>query len=199
MRTATFRGILAGLGAVITVSAFGQAPKATEEQRLDSILYAVHLRTMADVDYWYDRGDFPRCIQLLRVHTTIFPEDYDAVRDLGLLLESTEQKAAALAAYIAYRRNNPSDPDGGLLEAFFYMRMKTYAKVPPLLEPYINRQPHPNVYRQLAHAYEKLEMLTDAQRVWKALIEAAPNEPGVQVNLNRVEKQLHNAGPTEGA
>src|SRR5262249_33749165 len=103
------------------------------------------------------------------------------------------------ATYVSYRKNNPGDPLGSYLEAFYYYRKKLYAKVPPLLEPLIRMTPHPDasVYRELAHCYEDMNLLADSKRVWEAYLAIAPNDPAAKHNLDRVEKKLKGEGPID--
>ena len=182
-------------GALLAVSASAQQnppPKATEQQRLDSIWYAATNRISQQADLWYSHGEYLPCIQLLKLETQIFPYDFDSVDVLGWLQESTNDGAGALATYIAFRQKNPGDPDGPYMEAMYYYRKQAYAKVPPLLEPLIKATPppHPNVYRELAHSYEKMNLLADSKRVWEAYLAVAPNDSSAKTNLDRVEKKL---------
>jgi tetratricopeptide (TPR) repeat protein len=185
---APIRTALAAIAA--TIASFASAQSATEEQRLDAILYAAHERLDEQQDEFFRIGDFPRSINILRVIVEVWPNDRESVETLGWLLESTEQKGEALARYISYKKNNPGDPDAPQLEAFFYLKNKLYAKVPPLLEPTLKLKPHQNAYRQLARAYEKMEMYADSKRVLETFLDDYPNEAQAKVNLERVEKKL---------
>ena len=190
--------VLACVGA-----AFAQqtsATKLTEQQRLDSIWYAATNRISNQEDLWFEHGDYLPCIQLLKLETAILPYDFDSVGQLGWLQESTDDGAGALATYIAYRQKNPNDPDGPYLEAQYYYRKELYPKVPPLLEPLIKLSPppHPNVYRELARSYEKMNLLADSKRVWQAYLAVDPTDQAAKTNLDRVEKKLKGLLPMNG-
>lgn len=166
---------------------------------MDSIWYAATNRMSQQCDLWYDEGEYLRCIQLLKIETTILPYDYDSVSLLGWFQQSTDDEAGELATYIVYRQRNPGDPLGGYLEAMYYYRKKLYAKVPPLLEPLIKQTPppDPNVFRELAHCYEKMDLLADSKRVWEAYLAIDPQDGAAKNNLERVEKKLKGQGSTQ--
>jgi predicted Zn-dependent protease len=144
------------------------------------------------MDVWFDDGDYPAAIQMLRVTAEARPKDYDTITNLGWMLENIEEWDAAEAVYKRYERENVSDPDGALPIADYYFRRKKYEPIPALLSPKIamGKKPHPNVYRILAHAYEKTGKLAESQQTWKAYIALAPGDLTAKVNLNRVEKKL---------
>ena len=186
-----------GLAVCIAAACTAPAQKVTEQQRLDSIWYAASNRMAQQCDQWYSRGEILRCIQLLKIETTIFPYDYDSVSILGWFQQSTNDEAGELATYVAYRKSNPVDPLGPYLEAMYYYRKKLYAKVPPLLEPLMKLNPHPdaNIYRQLAHCYEDMNLLADSKRIWQSYLSFTPNDVAARNNLNRVEKKLKGEVP----
>ncbi|MEA2552719.1 MAG: hypothetical protein QOJ65_895, partial [Fimbriimonadaceae bacterium] len=136
--------VAAGILCVAVVSsANADTQQLTEQQRLDSIWYGATERMSQQVDAWYGSGDYLRCIQLLKLETAIFPYDFDNTDLLGWFQESTDDEPGAIATYIAFRANNPNDPDGPYMEAAYYFRKRLYAKVPPLLEPIVAQKPHP--------------------------------------------------------
>lgn len=175
------------------------APPVSEQQRIDSIWYAATERMSQQVNLWYDHGKYLPAIQLLEMVMVLFPYDFDSANLLGWLLESTEDQAGALATYVDFRKNNPGDPDGPYLEAFYYFKKKLYAKIPPLLEPTMKMtpHPHPNTYRELAHSYERMNMVADAKRVWLSYLKIDPNDPAAKLNLERINKKLQGKIPME--
>ena len=183
----------------LAVAAGAHAQHATEQQRLDSIWYAATNRMSQQCDLWYKHGEYLRCIQLLKIETAILPYDFESVSLLGWFQQSTDDEAGELATYVNYRKMNPGDPLGPYLEAMYYYRKKLYAKVPPLLEPLLKQQPPPdaNVYRELAHCYEDMDLLADSKRVWEAYLAVSPNDPAAKKNLERVEKKLKGEVPMD--
>ena len=190
---------VAAMALCILTTAAAFAQKVTEQQRLDSIWYAATNRMSQQCDLWYKHGEYLRCVQLLKIETTLIPYDYDSVSLLGWFQQSTDDEAGELATYVAFRQNNPTDPLGAYLEAFYYYRKHLYAKVVPLLEPLIKETPppDPNVFRELAHCYEDMGLFADSKRVWEAYLAISPNDPAAKNNLARVEKKLKGDGVTQ--
>lgn len=168
----------------------GGVPPWRQDQRSQTIWNAAHNRFVDQLDYWFEDGDYPRCIQLLRVLNDIEPDNYDIATDLGYMLESTEEPDAALAVYVRFRKENTSNPDSAFPEANFYFKTKSFAKVPPLLEPTLTQKPHPNSYRLLGHSYEKLGLLADSKRVWTQYLTVNPNDEAAKNNLRRVNDKI---------
>jgi len=183
--------VLAGLVGLAGAS-FASDPKKLD--RTDAIWAAVDDRMLAQQDIWFDEGDFPAAIQILKVEAERYPSNYDVWTNLGWMQENIQDWDAALATYIRYRRDNPQDPDAALPEATYFSMKKLYSKIPELLEPVIKRNCHPNNFRLLASAYEKQKMYTDSIRVWKLYLKRDPKDGAAKSNLARVEKKLASAG-----
>jgi tetratricopeptide (TPR) repeat protein len=162
------------------------------KDRVDAIWSYADARLDSQMDTWFDDGEFPKDIQLLRLTTQLRPSDYESWTNLGWMLENVQDWDGALQVYKEYQANNPHDSDGALPLGEYYFRMKKFALVPPLFEPAIARRPHPhpNVFRILAHSYERLGKFSDAERVWKSYIAIAPKDDAAKNNLMRVEKKL---------
>jgi len=141
-------------------------------------------------DYWFEDGDYPKAVQLLRFRFELHPHDYEIATDLGWMFENVEEPVRAIQVYQTYRKNNPQDPDAALPEASYYLRKRMYDKIPPLLQPALSRNPHPNVYRTLAHAYERMERLKESESVWVTYLKRYPNDGAAKNNLARVRKKL---------
>jgi tetratricopeptide (TPR) repeat protein len=179
---------------VVIGSVFAAPKQKTQKQdRVKAIMGAIHTRIESQSDVWFDKGEFPRVVQLLRVQHGLDPNDYDIATNLGWMLENVEEWNEALAVYVRFRKLNPGDPDASYPEANFYFQKKAYAKVPPLLEPSIDKQPHPNSYRILAHAFERMKMYGDSKRIWQKYLKRFPNDGAAKVNLKRVEGKVVNA------
>ena len=160
-------------------------------RRIDAIMDFANDRMSTEIDVLFDDGDFPAVIGLLKVQAEQYPADYDVWTNLGWMQENVEQWDAALATYVRYKRQNPTDPDAALPEANFYFMRKVYAKVPPLMEPAIKGgKTHANAYRILAKSYERQGMLGDALRVYKSLVARDPDDGAAKANVRRVEDKI---------
>lgn len=187
------RFLAIGVLLAVVSSAFA-APTEVETPRMKAIWAAAFNRSTEQIDMWFEAGDFPRCVQLLRVLYEIRPSDYEAATNLGYMLKSTDAYDEELAVYVRFRRENPKDPDAPFPEANFYFERKVYAKIPALLEPSLKLKPHGNSYRRLAHAYERLGLVSDAARVWTEFLHVSPNDEPAKNNLKRVQTLLRTDG-----
>ena len=193
--------------------ALGQTAKP-DPARVASIWNSATNRMGEQADVWYDEGDYPRSTQMLKFMASSDPSDYEINNNLGWMLENMERWDEALATYVRYRKTNPSAADAAYPEANFYFMQRAYSKVPPLIEPSLGKKPEAlryyeqalaicrevgdrggegttlNNYRILGHAYERLGLLADAERVWKQMIEDHPNDPASKNNLVKVERKL---------
>lgn len=181
------RWLLGLCAAIAALPALAQEPS---KERLDEIWGYVGDRMVTQSDIWFEFGDFPTVVKALRIKLELDPSDFEAVTDLGWMLENIDQDAEALTVYRIYRRDFPNLADSPFPEAQFFFRKKLYAKVPAILEPSLELFPHANSYRALAHAYERMGLLSDSERVWKLLIARQPADEAAPVNLARVQRKL---------
>ncbi len=167
------------------------APRQTvDAKRIGQIWDAAEDRIRRQNDKWFKDGQFPRCVQSLRLKLELNPNDYEAVTDLGYMLENIERNDEALALYIRFRLSASGNPDAPWPEANFYFHRGAYAKVPPLIEPTLKRHPHANSYRLLAHSYEKLGMFSDSRRIWDLYLEINPKDEVAKNNQRRVKNLM---------
>jgi tetratricopeptide (TPR) repeat protein len=145
-------------------------------------------------DAWFEAGEFPMVVQLLEFHSELEPKDYEIATNLGWMHENIEQWDDAVGVYKKYLVDNPQDPDRALPAAGYYFRKKEYAKVIPLLESTISDRSHPNVFRTLAHSYEKTNQLEKSKQIWDRYIALAPDDGPAIANRKRVEGKIEKAG-----
>lgn len=163
--------------------------------RMTAMWVAAHNRMEDMNDQWFKIGDYPRIVESLRYMNRMWQDDYETATNLGWMLGNVERYDEELATYVTYRSENPQDRDRSLPEADFYFRYHVWSKIPPLLEPDVARNPHPNVFRLLAHAYERLNLLQDSRRVWNRYIALMPTDGAAKRNLERVEKKIRGEVP----
>ncbi len=150
-----------GIALVLIVAGSAMAGQQGQPSRVDAIWNHAVDRLNSQTDQWFEDGDFPRVINLCKVLYALYPSDYEVATNLGWMLENIEKWDEALAIYIKFRHENPGNPDSAWPEANFYYMKKAYQKVPPILEPTLkmSSKPHPNSFRTLAHAYERMNQL----------------------------------------
>ncbi len=181
--------VVAALAALISV--VGAASQKPDPKRMEALWGAATDRLTKQDDAWFLVGDYPRIVENLRYMHELDPNDYETATNLGWMLENIERSDEALAVYIDYRKKNPNVGGSEFPEANFYYQHKLYSKVPPLIEPRIAaRHATANTFRILAHAYEKLNLFSDAKRTWNEYIAVEPNDAAAKANLSRVDKKL---------
>jgi tetratricopeptide (TPR) repeat protein len=177
---------------LLSIVSSGAFAQQANQARVDAIWNKAVDRINSQTDVWFDDGDFPRVINLCKVMYALYPADYEVATNLGWMLENIEKWDEALAVYIKFRNENPTDPDAAWPEANFYYMKKAYQKIPPILEPTLKMsgKPHANSFRTLAHAYERMNQLQDSKRVWETMLTVFPKDEPAKNNLSRVEKKL---------
>lgn len=183
------------ISCICLLAAFSAAQRAVIPTasigRVAEIWKFADARMSRQADRWFDKGDFPRVVQLLKVRHMINTKNYERVTDLGWMLRNLERHDEELALYVAYRMSAvEKDPDAAFPEANWYFERKLYAKVPPLLEPTLKQNPHPNSFRLLALSYERQGMLESAKKTWQTYIQGHPNDEQAKRNLERVVKKM---------
>jgi tetratricopeptide (TPR) repeat protein len=168
---------------------------AQDAKRVEAIWAAANDRLTLQNDVWFEDGEFPMVVQLLRFQVELDPHDYETVTNLGWMLENIHEWDEAVVVYRDYKRNNPNDPDAALPEANYWFIKRQFAKIPPLLSK-VSSKAHPNNFRILAHAFERTGKLKEAERVWKRYLALHPNDEAAKVNLARVKRKLGTAGQT---
>lgn len=181
---------------LVATTALAGGGTATAADREAAIWSYAQQRLDQQMDVWFEAGDYPKVIQVLKVETIAYPNDYEVATNLGWMQENVQDYPAATQSYERYLKNNPNDPDASFPLAHLYYRQKQYAQVPPLLEPSVKRKPapHPNAFRILAHSYERTNRLGDSRRIWLAYIKVAPKDETAKANLRRIEKKIADRG-----
>jgi len=186
--------LFAMLGLALAAMPVGAAATSpAPDPRVDAIFEAADERMRRQSDAWFEYGDFPRVVQMLRVRFALWPTDFEVATDLGWMQENIQEFDDALATYRRFRSNAPGDPDSAYPEASFFFRRREWAKVPPLIEPTLEGRPHGNSWRILAHSYERMERFADSERVWLGFLAIQPADETARRNLERVQQRRREA------
>jgi len=175
--------------ALIAISSSSAKAHVAGDPRVDAVFEVADARLRRQMDAWFEYGDFPRVVEVLKMRFAMWPTDFEVATDLGWMQENIDERAKAIATYKAFRRFAKGDPDGPYPEASYYYRQREWAKVPPLIEPSLAGKPHGNSWRILAHSYDRMGRLADSERVWRAYIAVAPTDETAKLNLERVVKK----------
>lgn len=164
-----------------------------DEQVVDRVWEHVDLRLVRQVDVWFENGEFPRVISLLRARWHLSPKDYEMATDLGWMLENVKETEEAIEVYEKFIKVDPKNPNVRYPLAFLYNQKKQYEKVISILEPTLTMKPAPdaNSFRTCAKAYERLGKIKDAIRVWEMQLKVYPGDLAAKANIDRAKKKLN--------
>ncbi len=183
--------ILATQGAPKIVS---KSEGVASQARLNEIWDHIDNRFITQSDVWFELGEFPSCVALLKVQTGYSPDDYEMMTNLGWMLENIEQYDEARAVYLDFGTRHPKIGDAMYALGFSYFNRKEYQNAIKVLEPTLIHNPSPNTYRILARSYELISKPLDAIRIWELELKKYPNELSAIANIKRVKLKLASGG-----
>lgn len=164
------------------------------EARLNEIWDHIDNRFITQSDVWFELGEFPSCVALLKVQTGYSPDDYEMMTNLGWMLENIERNDEARAVYRDFGTRHPKIADAMYALGLSYALKKEYAEAIKVLEPTLVNNPSPNTYRTLARSYEMLKKPLDAIRIWELELKKFPDELSAIANIKRVKAKMAAGG-----
>lgn len=164
------------------------------DDRINEIWDHVDNRVIRQLDLWFDNGEFPPSVSLLKVQHAYQPDDYETVTNLGWMQENTEALTDARATYLDYMVTHPKDGDAAFPLGMSYYLKREFEKAIQYLEPSLGNKPGPNTYRVLAKCYERIKKYKDAIRIWELELKRFPNEPTAIANIKRVKAMMGSGG-----
>jgi tetratricopeptide (TPR) repeat protein len=176
---------------LVMLACIVHAQENVTEDRTDEIWSHVDARIVQQQDYWFEDGQFPKIISLLRIQNASDPKNYDILTNLGWMLENVEEKPEAERIYKQFEAENPEDPESSFPLGNFYSLNRKYPETIKVLEASLKKSPGPNTYRVLAKAYERMKNYKDAIRVWELQLKRFPNDGPAKVNIERVKKKIN--------
>lgn len=162
--------------------------------RLNEIWDHIDNRFVTQSDVWFELGEFPSCVSLLKVQAAASPDDYDLMTSLAWMLENIDRYDDAQAVYLDFGTRHPKNGDAMYDLGRFYYQKKDYANTIKVLEPTLALNPGPNTYRTLARAYELSGKPNDAIRIWELELKRFPNELTAIANIKRVKAKMAGGG-----
>jgi len=165
-------------------------PAQPKIDRTQIILYAAYNRMAKQTDIWFEDGDFPKAVELLNFQHEVFPNDYETATNLGWMQENIERYEDARTTYKTYQNRNPNDPDNALPLAQHYFLKRQYKEVIPILENAVKTKSHPNMFRMLAHSYERTDKLDKSLEMWDRYLKVQPDDAPAKNNRARVVQKI---------
>lgn len=162
---------------------------APAQDRVNEIWAHVDNRVVRQLDTWFDDGEFPAIVELLKVQVA-YDSDYDNVTNLGWMLENIERYDEVPAIYQNYQKRHPEDPDCMYPLGYHYYMRKNYKRAIEILEPSLKLKPTPNTYVILAKSYEREKQYKEAIRVWELQLKRWPDNGPAKANIERVKNKI---------
>jgi len=164
------------------------------QDRINEIWGHIDTRINNQADIWYELGEFPSCVSLLRVQSGYQPNNYEICTNLGWMLENIELPMDAMDVYINFAKGHPNWGDAMFPAGNGYFNLKDYPNAIKVLEPSLSKNPNENTYRVLAKAYERSGKFQDAIRIWELELKRFPKELTPIANIKRVKAKIAAGG-----
>lgn len=146
-------------------------------------------------DYYWHKGQYERCIAILRLITQLDPHDTDAYGSGAWLMQNQLRDEEAELFLLEGLRNNQDVYDIYFELGFFYYLHERFEEAIRYLEDAVRFNPPARVYHLLAHCYEHTGDIAQAINVW-AFCESA--EPENLVPYIQIERILRGGQPSQG-
>ena len=114
------------------------------QDRLNEIWDNVDNRVIRQLDLWFDAGDFPKSVGLLKVEYAYSPDDYEVVTNLGWMLENLERMDEAKDTYMEFSKEHPKNGNAIFPLGFYYYMKRDFKTAIQILEPSVELNPGPN-------------------------------------------------------
>lgn len=137
-------------------------------------------------DYYWHRGDFERCIALLRLITEIDPRDTEAFANASWLMWNADRNSEAEAFLKIGLAQNPDVDDLYSELGFFYFRAQRYAEAVDTLRSAVKLSSHPTARHLLAHALERSGNTQEALSIWRECERLEPDSPVPKIQIELI-------------
>lgn len=182
---------------ILFIAAWAQAAEPVPSMgRSEQILGLFEGEVAQQTDMWFEFGDFPLVVDMLKAQVEVEPENYRLNTDLIWMLGNISRDDEAYDWARKFRLRNPGEPEAAFPEAQLFYFDREYDDVARILLPTMDMaiKPHPNSYRILAHSLEDLGRFQESKEVWDRLLELTPDDLAAQNNRNRVAQKAEEAG-----
>ena len=172
------------------------APTAAQQQvQADGIVSGVVDKLWNQTDVYWHGGDYPRIVALDRIITEADPQFLEAYSNGGWLMDSLGRTGDAEAYYTLGVRNNPQSEYAYRNLGFFYFNTKhDYpAAIQAFRHAVQQRDADLNVWKMLAHSYEKAGQWDAAVETWQQTRARFPHGMSVDRLLAEAETKRRQA------
>ncbi len=146
-------------------------------------------------DYYWHRGDFERCIALLRLITELDPHDTEAFANASWLMWNAGRECEAEAFLKLGIEQNRTVDDLYFELGFFYYRAERFADAVEPLRTAVKLDPHVRTWHLLAHALERSGNTQEALQIWREREKLEPDSPVPNIQIQRILRGGPSADP----
>lgn len=172
------------------------APTAAQQQvQAGGIVSGVVDTLWNQTDHYWHGGDYPRIVALDRIITEADPQFLEAYSNGGWLMDSLGRTQDAQAYYTLGVRNNPQSEYAYRNLGFFYFNTKhDYPAAAQAFRRAVQqRDADLNVWKMLAHSYEKAGQWDNAVETWQQTRARFPHGMSVDRLLAEAEAKRRQA------
>ncbi|MCS7273705.1 MAG: tetratricopeptide repeat protein [Fimbriimonadales bacterium] len=190
------RYLLLAAGCALLIGALWGQPKPPEPiaRKLTVLRQLAEFRLIQLADEYWHTGKHYKTMALMFVLIEYDPHDVENISSLAWLLDSYGETARAIQVYQRGIRLNPNRYDLYYDLGFAYFNKRQYQQALPYLEKATEFANAPALaWKTLAHCYERLGRYRDSLRAWEQAKAKDPNDPAVELNMQRVRRKLKEA------
>lgn len=155
-------------------------------EKLQELFTLVRERLWEANDVFWHRGDYDRCIAMMRLVVEVDPHDTQAYGDGAWLMENQLRDTDAEVFLLRGLQHNPDVYDVYFeIGRYYYLRMR-FDEAVAYLETAASFDTPPFVDHQLAHALENWGDTTDALSIWLEVEAAWPEDPVPALQIDRI-------------
>jgi hypothetical protein len=176
------------------VLAFGFGVCTAQQDRTASMWSGIGDALTKRADELYHSGEWESCVPILKMLRSMYPDDESVASDLVFMLKNNDRKDEALKEAIRYRNEHPKSVSAANDLALIYFQEKLYARIPPVLEPFVKISSNIESFTMLGRSYEELGLPGEALRIWSERAKRLPSDPISKKNVDRLRRQVGGAG-----
>lgn len=173
--------------ALLPGTAAAEIPNQPHE-KLSWVFSEVRDRLWEANDRYWHKGDFERCIALLRLITELDPHDTEAFANASWLMWNADRSGEAEAFLKTGLAQNSQVDDLYFELGFFYYRAERYAEAVEPLRSAVKLGSHPRSWHLLAHALERSGNTKEALSIWQERERLEPDSPVPRIQIDRILK-----------
>lgn len=158
--------------------------------RTDAILEEFEAQIYRRIGQHWHAGEFVECLSLYRILHGMHPDDAEISSMVVRMLGNLKRYQEELVEAISFRRAHPNDPVAATTEALLYSVQRLYERIPPLLEPIIDKSQTLDNFVMLARAYEKLGLFAESLRIWETRLRKFPDDLTAVAKIEYLKKLL---------